>query len=139
RRIASRASWSKAIIFAMWSRLLVNSKLARRVGPREGCVRTLPAVTAGCGLLDDRQNLVLAHQQVLVVAVTELLPGVRAEQHAIARLDLHLATGAVVQQAAFADADDDAASRLVLGAVGQHDSAGGRRFGDFALHDHPIA
>ena len=60
-------------------------------------------------------------------ALNELLPKLYSE--------LHRTAGAVVEQLTGADGDDRAAGGLVLGAVGQHDAAGGDFFG-FQWFDH---
>ncbi len=115
-------------------------------------VRQLGQVAVGClalttrlltpntsQLLDDRQNIALAHEQIFIVADLDDFRGVAGEQDAVALLDLHLAAGAVVEQLAGADGDDRAAGGLVLGGVGNVDAAGGLLLRFFALDDDFVA
>ena len=60
------------------------------------------------------RNVVFSHQQHVVIVDLERLARIAAEDDAIADFDLHLATGAVIQQLAVADAEHDSASRLVF-------------------------
>ena len=74
--------------------------------------------------IHDRQHVVLGHDEVFLAVVCDLVAGVGREQHPVA--DLHLEWGAlaVVQRLAFADREDLALLRLLLGGVGQDDAAG---------------
>src|SRR5262245_33210560 len=94
-RMCSRASASKAICLAIF---FLDS-----VG-RSGLV------------LDDREDVRLGHDQVLVAQHLDLGAGVGGEQHAVADLDGHLLASAVLVDAALADGEHAAFLRLVLGA-----------------------
>ena len=93
-----------------------------------------------CDQLEDREDVVLAHQQDLLVAVElELLAGVGGEQDDVADLHLQLAALAVLGDPAVAHRDNLALLRLVLRGVGQNDPTGRRVLGLFPLNDHAIA
>src|SRR5215471_16431199 len=88
----------------------------RSMGTRQ--VENLPHL-----VVQDGEDVFLAHQQQLFVADLECLAGPRAKEHSLANLYLKLAAAAVVQQLAVADGFDNAAGRLLLGAVWQDDAA----------------
>src|SRR5437763_11782831 len=80
-----------------------------------------------CRLLDDdRQDVLLAEDEQLVVLQLELGTRVPGEEDGVADLDLHGDLLALVADAAGADGDDLAALRLLLAGVGQDDAAPGR-------------
>src|SRR5215510_8482596 len=90
-------------------------------------------------LLDDAEDVLLAHDQVFLAADLDLGSGVGREQDAVALLDRELGALAVVQHAAVADGDDLAFLGLLLGGVGQEDAAGGLLFGLDALQQDAVA
>src|SRR5512139_3395246 len=84
------------------------------------CVRPV----GWCGLLrDDREDVVLAQDQVLHSVDLDLRAGVFPEQDAVARLHLGSHPGAVVRHLAGAHGNDQAFLRLLLCAVGDDDPA----------------
>src|SRR5581483_3496078 len=118
-RMASRASWSKAICLAgilppvdKWSDGLIASS------PRE---RTRGEIS----LVHDGEDVFLAHdeQAVLARALPELVAGPGGEQDGVAGLDLQAAAAAVLEELAGAGGQHLALLRLVLGGVGQQDAA----------------
>src|SRR6185312_2605204 len=74
---------------------------------------------------DDAEDLVLANDDVLHAVDLDLGPGVLAEQHAVARLDVELHERAVLRALARAHRDDLALERALLGGVGDDDAAAG--------------
>src|SRR5882757_5723491 len=90
-------------------------------------------------LVDDGQNIRLAHQQIFTVADFDDFWGVAGEEDAVAFLDLHGAAGAVVEDLAGADGDDRAAGWLVFGCVGDVNAAGGLLLRFLALDDDFVA
>src|SRR5579884_1723065 len=69
-------------------------------------------------LFHDREDVVLAQDQVIRPVDLDLVPRVLGEQDLVAGLDLQLAEGAVLLNLAVADGDDDGLHRLLLGGVG---------------------
>src|ERR1700738_2925188 len=116
-----RASTSKATAFAMCSEYSLLLLLGFAVGG------------------DDRENVLLADDQVLDLIDLELVPGVLRVEDLVPHLELHRDLGSVVQQPARADGLDDALLRLLLGGVGQHDAALRPLFPLDRLHDDPVA
>src|SRR4051812_49771919 len=90
-------------------------------------------------LLDDREDVALAHEQIFFVADFDGFGGVAGEEDAVAFLDLHFAAGAVVENFAGADGDDRAAGGLVFGGVWNVNAAGGLLLRFFAFNDDFIA
>src|SRR4051812_24851867 len=90
-------------------------------------------------LLDDREDVALAHEQVFFVADFDGFGGVAGEEDAVALLDLHFAAGAVIEDFAGADGDDRAAGGLIFGGVRNVNAAGGLLLRFFALDDDFIA
>src|SRR5947209_20280284 len=83
------------------------------------CGRVQSMVAARGSALDDGEDVVLAHQEDLLVAVDlELVAGIGGEQDVVARLDLQGAALAVLGDAALADGEHLALLGLVLGGVG---------------------
>src|SRR5205823_8186253 len=74
-------------------------------------------------LLDDAEDVFLAHHQVLFAFDLDLGAGVLREQHAVADLDVEGADLAVFEDLAVADCQDLAFDRLFLGGIGNDDSA----------------
>src|SRR5688500_580694 len=93
---------------------------------------------AGSGF-DPAENVLLVHDQVLLAAELDLGAAVGSEEHAVTGLDREGGALAVVQRAAVAHRDDLALARLLLGAVGQQDAAGGLGFGFDARDEHAVA
>src|SRR5690606_25433038 len=99
------------------------------VGPE----RTRPAPSA-----DHRENVVLAHDQILFPVDLEGLAAVRPEDHTVLLFDLHGSTIAVLEQAPAPDRHDDAFLRLLLRGVRQHDATGGLLFRFDLFDDDPV-
>src|SRR5437762_9264758 len=118
-RIASRARTSNRISLAAIS-VSLRSQLVGRL------------------LLDDAEDVFLAHHQVLLPLDLDLGSGVLREQHAVTRLDVQGAHFAVLEDLAVSDGDDFAFDGLFLGGVGDDDAALGLLFLLHALHDHAI-
>src|SRR5918997_6575101 len=74
-------------------------------------------------VLDDREDVLLADDEQLVAFDLEFGPGVLGVQDILPLLDIHRLTLAVVQDAAGARGEDRSLLRLLLGRVGEHDSA----------------
>src|SRR5438105_9309554 len=74
-------------------------------------------------LVNDRQDIVLGHDQILIAVKNDFVAGVGREQHAIALLDLEGSAFAVVQKFAVAHAQDLALLGLFLGGVGKDNTA----------------
>src|SRR4051812_17751578 len=92
------------------------------VGPGGAAVPLKSRRGHGRGSIDDGEDIVLAHEQDLLVALDlELLTRVRGEQDAVADLDLERPALAVLRHPAVPNRDDLALLRLVLGRVGEHD------------------
>src|SRR5438067_2488657 len=89
-------------------------------------------------LLDDAEDVFLAHHQVLFAFDLDLGAGVLREQHAVADLDVEGADLAVFEDLAVADCQDLAFDRLFLGGIGNDDSALRLLFLLHALDDHAI-
>src|SRR6266851_4868089 len=89
---------------------------------------SLPAMssrsTAGRSLLavDDGQDLVLAQDDVVLLADLDLAAGILAHQHVVAGLDVHRRALVLVVELARADGDDLGLLRLLLGGVGNDDA-----------------
>src|SRR3954463_11132388 len=89
-------------------------------------------------LLDDAEDVFLAHHQVLFAFDLDVGPGVLREEHAIADLDVERTDLAILEDLAVADRDDLALDRLFLGGVRDDDAALGLLFLLHALDDHAI-
>src|SRR5277367_6469903 len=74
-------------------------------------------------LLDDAENVLFAEDEVVFALNLHFGAGVLAEQDGVAGLDVERADLAVLENLAVADGDDFALKRLLLGAVGDDDSA----------------
>ena len=117
--------------------LIANSKI--------GSVRDIlpileQVIQSGRPLLIIAEDVGLAeHEQVLTVD-GDLGPAVLAVQDGVALRHVQRdALLALVVEAALADGDDLSTLRLLLGGVGEHDAAGGRRVLLDRPHDEPIA
>src|SRR5205085_7474920 len=73
-------------------------------------------------LLDDAEDVFLAHHQMLLAVDLDLGAGVLREQHAVARLDVQGAHLSVLEDLAVSDSDDLALDGLLLGGVGDDDA-----------------
>src|SRR5438067_8967664 len=89
-------------------------------------------------LLDDAEDVFLAHHQVFLPVDLDLGPGVLGEQHAVAGLDVERPHLAVLEDLAVAHGDHFPFDRLFFGRVGDDDSALGLLLFLHALHDHAI-
>src|SRR5439155_17306513 len=87
---------------------------------------------------DDRQDVLLAEDEQLIVLQLELGPGVLGEEDGVTDLDLHGDLLALVADAAGADGDDLAALRLLLAGVGQDDAAPGGLLARRRADDHAV-
>ena len=76
----------------------------------------------GCGV-ENAEDFVLTHDQVLFAIQLDVAAGVLAEQDAVARLDVERNHFAVFQALAFADGHDFAFLGLFFGRVGNVQAA----------------
>src|SRR3954469_7444731 len=97
-----------------------------------------PCVVKGWLLLDDAEDVFLAHHEVLGSFDLDLRPGVLGEQDAVTRLDVQGSHLSVLEDLPVADGDDLAFDRLLLGGVGDDDAALGLLLLLHALDDHAI-
>src|SRR3954453_12189630 len=110
-------------------RRAVSSKiscLAKVVPPEVVSVVVRQSVSAArsrLGSADDREDVLLADDEQLVVLDLELGPGVLAVEDLVAGLDVHRLALAVIEDPAWADGEDRALLGLLLRGVRQHDSA----------------
>src|SRR6201985_607949 len=74
-------------------------------------------------LLDDAEDVFLAHHQVLFAFDLDVRAGVLGEEHAIADLDVERTDLAVLEDLAVADGHDLTLDRLLLGGVRDDDAA----------------
>src|SRR6185503_5747543 len=88
---------------------------------------------------DDSEDVVLAHDQVLVADVLDLGAGVRTEEDPVTDLDAEGRALAVVEQLAVADRDDLAFLRLLLRALREEDASRGALLGFDALDEHAVS
>src|SRR4051812_34426595 len=79
-------------------------------------------------LVEDREEVVLAHDQVLFAVDLDLAAAVLAEQHAVAGLDLRSDDLAVLVALARADGDDLGLDRFFLRGVRDEQTTGGLGF-----------
>src|SRR4051812_25832636 len=77
------------------------------------------------GSVEDREEVVLAHDQVLLTIDLDLGAAVLREQHLVAGLHVERDDLAVLVALAGADRDDLAPHRLLLRGVGDEQTAGG--------------
>lgn len=90
--------------------------------------------------LDDGEDVILPHQENLLVAVElEFVTRVAGENHRVANLDGQRLLGAVLGGRAVTNGDDLALLRLILGGIREHDASGGRLLGFLPLDHHSIA
>src|ERR1044072_9254886 len=104
-------------------------------------VRLLAALLAARGRarpLDDAEDFVLAHDEVLLAVELDLGAAVLAEEHAVALLHVEPDAGAVVLALALADGDDLALLRLLLRRVRDDDPAAHLLALFDALDDHAV-
>src|SRR5262245_18674383 len=104
--------------------LLPLSAPGRGVGGWGNEVREAVTAPYAVRSIDDREDIVLGHDEVLLAVDCHLVAGVGAEQHAVALLDLERGALAVLHQLAITQADHLALPRFLLGRVGQDDPAG---------------
>src|SRR3954471_19992335 len=81
------------------------------------------AVGSSDSVLDDREDVLLADDEELLVVDLELGPGVLRVQDRVALLDVDALALAVVEDPAGADGQDGALLGLLLGGVRQDDPA----------------
>src|SRR5215471_8109264 len=105
--------------------------LARMLSPlamlwRALCEKTisLAAMFRSLSLLDHREDVVLAQNQVLGAVDLDLVARVLGEEDLVASLDLQLAQRTVLLNLPVTDGDDDRLHRLFLGAVGDVEAPG---------------
>src|SRR2546422_814175 len=89
-------------------------------------------------LLDDAEDVFLAHHQVLVAVDLDLGSRVLREQHAITRLDVQGPDLAVLEDLSVADCDDLTLDWLFLGRIGDDDPALRLLLFLHALDDHAV-
>src|SRR5512136_2193615 len=92
----------------------------------------------GESLLDHAEDVVLAHDQVLLAVDLHLGPGVLAEEDPVADLHVERLQLAVLADLALAHGDHLALGRLLLGRVGDDDAALGLLLFLDALHDDAV-
>src|SRR5882762_4272342 len=90
--------------------------------PFKWCSRSTAARGNRLGA-ENAENVLLLHDQVLLAVQRDLAARVLAEQHAIAGLDVQGSLLAVLADRAFADGEDLALLRLLLGAVRDDEAA----------------
>src|SRR3954462_3396220 len=112
RRIAWRDCSPYTICFAI--DVLLNSQIS--------CDWLLLGLL-GFGVVDDRKDFVLAHDEVFLAIELDLLARVLAEENAVAGLDVERDALAVVLDLAGAGRDNFALLGLFLGGVGDDDAA----------------
>src|SRR6476620_8405308 len=121
------------------ARMLTPSTMrARASPPNETSFAAISISPLPCLLLDDGEEVFLAHHQELVAIDLDGLAAVLAEQDAIARLDVHRGDVAALVALAGADGENLALVGLLGGVVGNDDSRGGLGFLLNALDDHAI-
>src|SRR2546425_9693935 len=89
-------------------------------------------------LLDDAEDVFLAHHEVLLAVDLDLGARVLGEEHPVTGLDVQRADLAVFEDLAVAHGDHFALDRLLLGGVGDDDAALRLLFLLHALHDDAI-
>ena len=95
-------------------------------------------LSEGLGAIQRRQDVILAHDEVLLAIELDLLAAVLSEEDEVTRLDIERHPRAVVRVFAAASRDHLPLLRLFLGRIGDDDAAGGLgRFLD-ALDDDAI-
>src|SRR6266513_2213261 len=99
------------------------------------CIRNF---AGGLCAFDDAQDVFLAYHEELVALHLHGLPGVLAEQHSVAGLDIDRNQFAVIVLLALAHGDDLALLGLLGGGVGNNDASGGFLFLFDALDDHAV-
>src|SRR3954447_19120511 len=154
RRMASRASMSKAICLAdiskprWWCCSLgrvgrVFEPTVLRLPLPVGLAKPRPTLqTLGRKrLVDNGEDVFLAHDQQVVagrVLLLDLVPGPAGEQDGVAHLDLHRGPAAVLLDLARPDGRHLALLGLLLGRVRQEDAAGRLLFGGQALDQNAV-
>src|SRR6266851_8207172 len=88
---------------------------------------------------DDREHVLLGHDQVLDFVDLEFVPGVLGVKHLVADLELHRHLGAVVQDPSGPHCLDGALLGLLFGGVRKHDPALGPLFLLRRLDHHTVA
>src|SRR2546422_209674 len=96
------------------------------------------SVGEGLLLLDDAEDVFLAHHQMLLAVDLDLGAGVLREQHAVARLDVQGAHLSVLEDLPVSDGDDLALDGLLLGGIRDDDATLRLLFLLHALDDHAI-
>src|SRR5690606_21697359 len=95
-------------------------------------------MSAGLLGVEDAEDLVLFQDDVLFAIELDLGAGVLAEQDGVTLGDVEGHAAPVVEDATFADGDDDATLGLFFGRVGDVQAAGGLGFFGDALNQHAI-
>src|SRR5215212_4334924 len=90
-------------------------------------------------LLDDREDVVLAHDHHFLVVDLDLGAGVGGEDDLVALLDVPGGAFAALEALAVAQRDDLAALGLLLGGIGQDDAGLGLGLGLHTLDENFIA
>src|SRR6185369_8809415 len=90
--------------------------------------RLARAAARRASVLDDREDVLLADDEELVLFDLELGPGVLAVEDLLADLDVHRRALAVIVEPARADREDRSLLGLLLGGVRQNDAALGHLF-----------
>merc|ERR1712023_93909 len=95
----------------------------------------------GCGrlALDDRQNVIFPHQQVLLIVDRQLFGSVAGKNHPVAHFELQLGSRTIIQESASAYTDNHASTRLILGRIWEQDAACSGFLRAFSLDHNTIA
>src|SRR6476659_5603650 len=87
----------------------------------DGRARSVERIGRRTLVLDDGEDVLLAHDQQLIAVDLELVPGVLGVEDLVALLDVDRLALAVVEDPAWTDREDRALLGLLLGGVRQDD------------------
>src|SRR5262249_248913 len=90
-------------------------------------------------LLQNRVDLILVENREVLAVDRDLVTAILGKEHPVARLDAQLVPASIVENAPVAGRDDLAFLGLLLGAVGEVETAGGLAFGFENLNDDLVA
>src|SRR6185312_8645546 len=88
--------------------------------------------------VDDRHDVILAHDHQLLIVDLDLGPAVFAKQHPVTHFHIRGTGLAVVQDLSLTHRDHFAEGRLLARGVGDHDPARGLALLGFALDDDAV-
>src|SRR6266446_6534411 len=130
-RVTFTASASVLTPFRMASRARTSNRISL-------AAISFFSVGEGLLLLDDAEDVFLAHHQMLLAVDLDLGAGVLREQHAVARLDVQGAHLSVLEDLPVSDGDDLALDGLLLGGIRDDDATLRLLFLLHALDDHAV-